>query len=379
MARNALIQVRRDTAANWTSVNPTLASGEIGLETDTGRYKIGNGSTPWNSLQISLKADELRLGNDYLTPYTGFRNAIINGDFRINQRAWSSSSTSATYGYDRWRVFHTGGTVAMSSQQFTVGSPAATGYESPNFVRLVTGGQSSSGDYSVLQQPIEDARTFANSTVTISFWAKAASGTPKVAVELAQVFGTGGSPSADVNTLGGQVTLSTSWTRYSVTMTVPNVNGKTFGTTANTSSLNCNLWVSAGSTFNARLNSIGTQNATIDFWGVQVERGSYATPFEQRPIGTELALCQRYFQRSTSYGMAGADDDYVVNGIGFNFPQMRISPIVSNISSTAAGHHTTSPTVYLSNNQSIHFEWSGAAYRSVGFRAIVNYDLSAEF
>jgi hypothetical protein len=313
MARNALIQVRRDTAANWTSVNPTLASGEIGLETDTGRYKIGNGSTPWNSLQISLKADELRLGNDYLTPYTGFRNAIINGDFRINQRAWSSSSTSATYGYDRWRVFHTGGTVAMSSQQFTVGSPAATGYESPNFVRLVTGGQSSSGDYSVLQQPIEDARTFANSTVTISFWAKAASGTPKVAVELAQVFGTGGSPSADVNTLGGQVTLSTSWTRYSVTMTVPNVNGKTFGTTANTSSLNCNLWVSAGSTFNARLNSIGTQNATIDFWGVQVERGSVATPFEQRPIQTELAMCQRYYEKS--YALATAPGTNTAAGL----------------------------------------------------------------
>jgi len=57
-----------------------------------------------------------------------------------------------------------------------------------------------------------------------------------------------------------------------------------------------NLWTSAGSTFNSRLNSIGIQNNTFDFWGVQVERGSYATPFEQRPIGTELALCQRYYE-----------------------------------------------------------------------------------
>lgn len=44
------IQLRRDTAANWTSNNPTLAAGEIGIETDTNKGKIGDGSTAWNSL-----------------------------------------------------------------------------------------------------------------------------------------------------------------------------------------------------------------------------------------------------------------------------------------------------------------------------------------
>ena len=44
------IQFRRDTAANWTSANPTLAIGEMGLETDTGKFKVGNGTTAWNSL-----------------------------------------------------------------------------------------------------------------------------------------------------------------------------------------------------------------------------------------------------------------------------------------------------------------------------------------
>lgn len=44
------IQFRRDTSANWASVNPTLAQGELGLETDTSKYKIGNGSTAWVSL-----------------------------------------------------------------------------------------------------------------------------------------------------------------------------------------------------------------------------------------------------------------------------------------------------------------------------------------
>ena len=44
------IQFRRDTAAAWTAANPVLAAGELGLETDTTYYKIGNGSTAWTSL-----------------------------------------------------------------------------------------------------------------------------------------------------------------------------------------------------------------------------------------------------------------------------------------------------------------------------------------
>ena len=44
------IQVRRDTAANWTSVDPTLAAGELGLETNTGKFKFGNGTDEWTVL-----------------------------------------------------------------------------------------------------------------------------------------------------------------------------------------------------------------------------------------------------------------------------------------------------------------------------------------
>ena len=46
----AIIQFRRDTAANWTSHNPTMAVGEIGYESDNEKYKIGDGSTAWTSL-----------------------------------------------------------------------------------------------------------------------------------------------------------------------------------------------------------------------------------------------------------------------------------------------------------------------------------------
>jgi hypothetical protein len=59
MARNALIQLRRDTAANWTSTNPTLAAGEQGFETDTGKLKIGNGSTAWTSLLYATDASDI--------------------------------------------------------------------------------------------------------------------------------------------------------------------------------------------------------------------------------------------------------------------------------------------------------------------------------
>ena len=47
---SVLIQLRRDTASNWSSTNPTLAQGEVGVELSTGKFKIGDGSTAWNSL-----------------------------------------------------------------------------------------------------------------------------------------------------------------------------------------------------------------------------------------------------------------------------------------------------------------------------------------
>lgn len=59
MPRNDLIQLRRDTAANWASVNPILAVGEQGFETDTGKFKIGTGSTAWNSLLYATDASNI--------------------------------------------------------------------------------------------------------------------------------------------------------------------------------------------------------------------------------------------------------------------------------------------------------------------------------
>jgi hypothetical protein len=61
VAQITQIQVRRDLAANWTSVNPTLAAGEIGYETDTGKFKIGTGSLAWNSASLLYATDGSKL------------------------------------------------------------------------------------------------------------------------------------------------------------------------------------------------------------------------------------------------------------------------------------------------------------------------------
>ena len=82
MARNALIQVRRDTAANWTSANPTLAAGEMGFETDTGKLKIGTGSTAWTSL--SYASSEATIPSSTVTSAMIVDGTIVDGDINAS-------------------------------------------------------------------------------------------------------------------------------------------------------------------------------------------------------------------------------------------------------------------------------------------------------
>ena len=339
------IQLRRGTAASWTSTNPTLAAGEIGFETDTGKFKIGTGSVAWASLgyfaqdPVTTKGDlytfsttdaRLAVGSNGDTlvadsaATTGLRwqgnfaagkNVILNGDFRINQRSFTSSTVNG-YGQDRWSLQGTGGTRTYSAESFTAGTAPVAGYEGINFARLVTSGQSASGDYTILSQRVEDARTFANQTVTLSFWAKASTGTPAIAATFFRNYGSGGSPSASEYAVsaGQKATISTSWARYSFTFSISSVSGKTFGTSANSSFLDLYLWTSAGTSFATQSASLGVQNTTIDIWGVQVEAGSVATAF-QTATGTlqgELAACQRYYYRHV-------DGNSQAVGVGANY------------------------------------------------------------
>jgi hypothetical protein len=270
------------------------------------------------------------------------KNKIINGDFFVNQRVFSSTTTDGAYGFDRFKLAASSG-ATMSAQTFTPGTAPVSGYEARNFCRIVTTGQSGSGVYTLLEQDIEDVRSEANQTITISFWAKSASGTPKIAGSVVQNFGTGGSPSATVETYVSQSTISTSWARYSMSVAVPSISGKTVGTTANTSYLGIRLWVSAGVTFNTQTGSLGIQSNTFDIWGVQVEAGSTATAFQTASgsIPGELALCQRYLPVAPNgievFGYAYASNSYVY---GFKFPvTTRVIPTgitVNNIAQMAA-------------------------------------------
>jgi hypothetical protein len=234
--------------------------------------------------------------NTTAAPFAAAKNKIINGDYFVNQRNFTSNTTSGLFNFDRWYQLNSGGSFTVTPQTFTPGAAPVSGYEGRTFLQGITASQSAAGDYAILTQKIESVRTLAGQTATISFWAKASSGTPKVALEVGQSFGTGGSPSSQVLTNAGAVTISTSWARYSVTVAIPSISGKTLGTN-NDSFIDLLLWVSAGSTYASRASSIGIQNNTFQFWGVQVEAGSTATAFQTASgtIGGELALCQRYY------------------------------------------------------------------------------------
>lgn len=223
-----------------------------------------------------------------------FRNKIINGNFDIWQRG--TSQTTSGYGsVDRWRQDHAGSTKTASRQAFALGQT-----DVPNnpkyFMRHVVTSVAGAGNYVVMLQAIEGVETLAGQTATVSFWAKA-DATKNIAIEFEQGFGTGGSPSAAVNSIDSQlVALTTSWTKYTITVNIPSVSGKTLGTAGN-DQLRYLFWFDAGSSFDARSASLGQQSGTFDIAQVQVEEGAAATPFEQRPIGLELTLCHRYFYR----------------------------------------------------------------------------------
>ena len=117
---NQRVQLRRDIAANWTSGNPVLKSGEIGYETDTGKLKIGDNLTFWNSLDYFASGvsggevvDLLDLGDVTIT-------SASNGDYlRWNGTAWVNDpinlGTDTTGSYVSSIVAGTGITLTNNS------------------------------------------------------------------------------------------------------------------------------------------------------------------------------------------------------------------------------------------------------------------------
>jgi hypothetical protein len=223
------------------------------------------------------------------------RNAIINGQFTFWQRG-TSAFTATGYTADRWYLTEgTGAACSISRQAFTLGQtdvPFEPQYYL-QFDRPTTGSALSS-----LIQPIEGVRKFAGQEVTLSFYAKAESGTPTLDFLLRQDFGSGGSPSSDVDLTTQNAVLSTSWQKFTYTATLGSISGKTLGSNGDDSLQVVFEWpTAAGAIY-------------FEIANVQLEKGPFATDYEGRFVGEELTMCERYYE--TSYplnvapGTAGA-------------------------------------------------------------------------
>jgi hypothetical protein len=225
-------------------------------------------------------------------PAVGFRNRIINGDMRIFQRATNGTTlNSLAYALDRMWMFSGLGVAATGSQ---VTSTGLSGF--PNAMRMQrnSGNTGTTGLY--VGQVIEtsNCQDLAGQTISISFWARAGANfsSTSSALTVGAFTGTGtdqGIASAIASTWTGlasatigTATITTSWQKFAFTYSVP----------AGTNEISLYIFESPTGTAGA--------NDYFDITGVQLEAGSTATEFERRPIGMELALCQRYYEKSKS-------------------------------------------------------------------------------
>jgi hypothetical protein len=220
--------------------------------------------------------------------YYGFKNRIINGGVTISQRGTSVTLTAATftYGPDRW-VGYTANTGSTLSQSTDV--PANQGLRNSLRFQRPAGNTGVNGH--VVQQIIESINMFdlAGQQVTLSFWAKAGANYSQVgsilncAVSTGTVADQGSASSIGAWTgfaqpINSNVTLTTTWTRYTLTGSI--------GSSALEMAAFF-FWTPSG--------TAGADDA-VYITGVQLEKGSTATSFDYRPYGTELVLCQRYYE-----------------------------------------------------------------------------------
>jgi len=155
-----IIQIRRDTAANWTSANPTLAQGELGIETDTTKVKAGTGSTAWTSLSYLIDTGGYAEYSDSTANFTGTlqnggSNVVVDTDIGSTVQAFDSNTAL----YDATTSNFTG---ALQKS----GSPVVT--------QAFTGDVAITGDLSVtattsIAPVIEKVTVQTSTTGTINF------------------------------------------------------------------------------------------------------------------------------------------------------------------------------------------------------------------
>ena len=287
-------------------------SGAGGLETtadNTGNINIQSGGSTVMSVTssgVAVTGSFSQNGGVYSTQ-PSFRNLIINGDMRIDQRNAGSAVTSATNVYltDRWQLQISGTTNTPSFQQVT---DAPTGFQY-SLKATSNGSETIAANQAVTPRQRLEGFNVAHllygtanaKTITVSFWVKSSlTGTWNVSV------------SNDNFTRGyiKEYTVSSANTWEYKTVTIP---GDTSGTwnINNTTGLILMFPVDTGTDLNGAANTwlagnyrttagsnrlLETSGATFYVTGVQLEVGTTATDFENLPYDVELARCQRYFQ-----------------------------------------------------------------------------------
>ncbi|NTG48958.1 hypothetical protein G6M04_16395 [Agrobacterium rhizogenes] len=271
-------------------------------------------------------------------PLSDFRNKIINGNFDIWQRG--TAFTTNAYSADRWISGNTGTTKTTSRQSHALGQNTIPG--NPEFfIRNVVSSVAGSGNNAYYEQRIEGVETLSGTTATVTWYAKADAARP-MSMDIMQYFGSGGSPSAAIAAIGAtKVTLSTGWQKFTAVVSIPSISGKTLGTDG-LDRLSLRFWFDAGSSFDATTVSLGQQSGTFDISRVSIVQGDASgenDAFSPRHVGTELALCQRYYEIVRAGGWLGysAGTGLVGSSLCFKVTK-RAVPSAGNISWTSTGN-----------------------------------------
>jgi hypothetical protein len=301
-------------------------------------------ATSGTILQSGTVVTEAQGGNGTTTGYYGFKSRIINGGMVIDQRnagaSVSVSTSTTTYITDRFNVRYTTGS-GLTAQQ---SSTAPSGFSKSLLITVGTGASASASDNNRLVHFVEGFNsadlafgTASAVTVTLSFWVRSSlTGTFSVCLQ---------------NEAGDRSYISTytinsanTWEQKFVT-----VAGDTTGTWVGaTNAIGITvMWdLGSGSSYDGTAGSwptsgarrtsgsvrlVGTSGATFYITGVQFEKGSTATSFDYRPYGTELQLCQRYFQTFVKGANASFGVGFYYSGTTYHQPirfqqQMRTSP-----------------------------------------------------
>lgn len=256
----------------------------------------------------------------------------------------------------------------MTRQSLSPGQTDVPG-EPEFFLRAVVSSVAGSSNLALIRQKIEGVRTLAGQSAVIGIYAKANAG-QRIAIDLSQEFGTGGSPSTAISGIGAtkSAPLTTDFALVATAeIEVPALVGKTVGSNAD-DSLNLNIWLDAGSAYDSRTDSLGQQSGTFDIALVQLIPGDELVPFESRPWPIEEALCRRYYRR-VGRGLTGVWDATSRAIVGMQFePSMRAAPDATLLSTAATlAHNGSTLTASSGTLDDANLDTRGGSVRLLGF------------